>query len=155
MTDPRAIKTKRALEQARLQEKIPHHSYDLDGDGQVSHRDYFLAKQFDKDQDGKLNEKELASAKKALEEGYSNKFLFGLEAAANRLSYSSLLPGYDYERRHQQRVSNHLNHIRVLQKNGKPIVGEDFTPLAQPKPPKAEGYNSLSEMKQDRRAKNI
>ena len=28
------------------------------------------------------------------------------------------------------KVSNHLNYIRVLQKNGKPLVGEDFTPLA-------------------------
>lgn len=28
------------------------------------------------------------------------------------------------------KVPNQLNHIRVLQKNGKPLVGEDFTPLA-------------------------
>jgi len=41
-------------------QKIPHHSYDLDGDGGVSQKDYFLAKHFDKDGDGKLNDKELS-----------------------------------------------------------------------------------------------
>ena len=40
----------------RLQEKHPHISYDLDGDGAVSVKDFFFAKQFDKDGDGKLNE---------------------------------------------------------------------------------------------------
>ena len=86
---------------SRRSEKIPHPSYDLDGDGQVSAKDYFLAKQFDKDGDGKLNKSELAAAKKALKDGYESKFMFGLEAGANRLSYNSLLPGFDYERRHQ------------------------------------------------------
>ena len=51
----------------------------------MSHRDYFLAKQFDKDKDGVLNSEELATARKALKEGYSSKFLFGLEAGANQL----------------------------------------------------------------------
>ena len=45
----------------------------------MSVKDYFLAKQFDKDGDGKLNEKELAEAKKALNEGYADRFMFGLE----------------------------------------------------------------------------
>ena len=67
----------------------------------MSQRDYFLAKQFDKDGDGKLNDKELAIAKKALKDGYASKFVFSLEASANRLSYNSLMPGYDYERRHE------------------------------------------------------
>ena len=102
----------------------------MDGDGHVSNRDYFLAKQFDKDQDGILNEQELSTAKKALNEGYANKFLFGLEASANRLSHNSLLPDFEYEKRHQQKVSNHLNHIRILQRKGKQLIGEDFTPLA-------------------------
>lgn len=92
----------------------------------------------------------------ALKEGFSSRFLFGLEASANRLSYNSLLPGYDYERRHAQKTSNHLNHVRVLQKNGKPLVGEDFTPIApQPRPPKADGYRTQTEMKEDRKAKDL
>ena len=99
--DPASIiKTQKELFAKRRQEKEPDLTYDLDGDGAVSQKDFFLAKQFDADKDGKLNDKELETAKKALKEGYSNKFLFGLEASANRLSYNSLLPGFDYEKRH-------------------------------------------------------
>jgi hypothetical protein len=36
-------------------EKIPDPSYDLDGDGFVMPHEYFIAKKFDKDKDGKLN----------------------------------------------------------------------------------------------------
>ena len=75
--------TKRKLELQRLQAKNPHSSFDLDGDGAVSVKDYFLAKHFDKDGDGKLNESELGNAKKALQEGFADRFLFGLERAGS------------------------------------------------------------------------
>ena len=58
---------------------MPHISYDLDGDGQVGGRDYVIAKHFDKDGDGRLNTAEKQSAMKALEEGFENKFMWGLE----------------------------------------------------------------------------
>ena len=143
---------------------MPHISYDLDGDGQVSQKDYFLAKQFDKDADGVLNADEFAAAKKALQEGYSNRFLFGLEAGANRLSHNSQLPGFDYEARHRQKVSNHLNHIRVLQKRGKHLVGEDFTPLADEIRQNLEktrdgsalnGFKTRTEMVEARKSKDV
>jgi hypothetical protein len=41
---------------------MPHPSYDLDGDGIVGGRDFVLSKIFDKDKDGKLNDKELSHA---------------------------------------------------------------------------------------------
>ena len=44
----------------------PDMSYDLDGDGVVGNRDYVLAKLFDKDQDGKLNEQERKNAEEAI-----------------------------------------------------------------------------------------
>ena len=47
-------------------ESIPHISYDLDGDGYVGGRDLVIAKHFDKDGDGILNEVEKANAMKAL-----------------------------------------------------------------------------------------
>ena len=90
----------RDLKATRYRESIPDPTFDVDGDGQVSQRDYFLAKHFDKDKDGKLNAEELATARKALKEGYESKFLFGLEAGANRASYNSLKPGFEYEKRH-------------------------------------------------------
>ena len=64
--------------------------------------------------DGKLNADELATARKALKEGYASKFLFGLEASANRISHHASQPGFEYEERHKLKVSNHLNYIRVL-----------------------------------------
>ena len=43
------------LRRARKMEPIPHHSFDIDNDGIVSQLDYFYAKQFDRDGDGRLN----------------------------------------------------------------------------------------------------
>ena len=73
------IKTRTSLLQERTKEKIPHISYDLDGDGYVGGRDMVIAKYFDDDKDGKLNEKERQKAMKALEEGFENKFIWGVE----------------------------------------------------------------------------
>ena len=112
--DVSAIRTKRALEAARHREKVPDLTYDLDGDGQVSQRDYFLAKHFDKDKDGRLNTQEREAARTALKDGFESKFLFGLEASANRASHNASAPGYEYERRHFYPVSNHVNHVRVM-----------------------------------------
>ena len=93
-------KTMRDLKMIRKNEGIPHPSFDVDGDGQVSQKDYFIAKHFDKDRDGRLNTEELSTARKALKDGYESKFLFGLEAGANRLSAYANEPGFDYEKRH-------------------------------------------------------
>ena len=64
--------TQKKLFSQRTKSAIPDKSYDLDGDGFVSMTDHFLAKRFDKDQDGKLNAEEFSAAKKALAEGYSD-----------------------------------------------------------------------------------
>lgn len=45
---------------------MPHISYDLDGDGFVGGRDYIIAKQFDKDGDGRLNTNEKKNALEAV-----------------------------------------------------------------------------------------
>ena len=71
--------TQKKLAKQRKRADLPDISFDLDGDGYISVNDFFFAKQFDKDKDGKLNEKELAEAKSALSKGYKNRFLLGLE----------------------------------------------------------------------------
>ena len=58
-----------------------------------------------------LNQEELVEAKKAIEDGFTDKYMFGLDRR-----------GYNKE------------HPRIMQRNGKIIEGEDFTPLAPPKP---------------------
>lgn len=45
---------------------MPDKSYDLDGDGFVGNRDYVIAKNFDKDQNGKLNASERLAAMTAV-----------------------------------------------------------------------------------------
>jgi hypothetical protein len=59
-------KTRTKIHQQRRAERIPHISYDLDKDGYVGGKDYVVAKQFDKDGDGKLNEEERKAAYEAI-----------------------------------------------------------------------------------------
>ena len=54
-------------------------SYDLDGDGVVDQRDYFYGKLFDKDHNGLLTKEERSKAVKALNNNYSDNFLFGYD----------------------------------------------------------------------------
>ena len=59
-------KTRTKLGEQRRKERVPHISYDLDGDGYVGGKDYVVAKQFDKDGDGKLDAEERKNALEAL-----------------------------------------------------------------------------------------
>lgn len=59
-------KTRTKLTEKRHAERIPHISYDLDGDGYVGGKDYVVAKQFDKDGDGILSPEERKAAMDAL-----------------------------------------------------------------------------------------
>lgn len=94
--------TRTALLQGRRKEKVPHISYDLDGDGVVGNRDLVIAKRFDLDKDNRLNTAERTAAVKALEEGYENNFIWGLESSGPSAN-------------------------RVMQKRGEIVQGEDFT----------------------------
>ena len=94
----------------RKKETIPHISYDLDGDGYVGNKDYVLAKHFDKDQDGILNDQEKANALKAISEGFEDKLLWGLE----------------------QSSGNTLH--RVMQRRGQFIQGESFIEVGKSYP---------------------
>ncbi len=69
------------LEENRRRARLPDLSYDLDGDGTVGGRDYFLAKRFDLDHDGRLNTQEKRNALSALREGYEDRFSWGVEKA--------------------------------------------------------------------------
>ena len=89
----------------RKKEKIPDISYDLDKDGYVGGRDYVIAKRFDVDNDGKLNEQE----KKAAYEGIKNNI------EANYI--------WDVDKLGGKRP------LRLLQKRGKFIEAEDFLPI--------------------------
>ena len=55
-----------------MKEYIPDPSFDINGDGTVSHREYAIAKMFDFDFDNKLNEKEKEYWLKRLKEGFED-----------------------------------------------------------------------------------
>jgi hypothetical protein len=58
--------SKTELTTLRQKDRMPDISYDLDGDGYVGNRDFVLAKVFDKDGDGKLNQTEKRQALEAI-----------------------------------------------------------------------------------------
>lgn len=67
------------------------------------------------------------------------------------------------------KVSNNMNYIRVVQKNGKALVGEDFTPLVadqqqvlispaktkQPSTTTTMKYKSRTDMHKDRKVRDM
>ena len=125
--------TRTKLLERRKKEKIPDISYDLDGDGYVGGRDYVLAKRFDVDGDGKLNEKEKSNALEAIKNGVEREYVWNLENQGGKRAF------------------------RILQKRGKIIDAEDFIPLQEsyPKHPISfkepkNGIKTLRELKEYR-----
>ena len=91
-----------------------------------------------------MNDKELATAKEALSKGYKDKFMLGLERTGPVKSITMLNDkGVVTEK-------TRLNDIRIIQHDGKILVGDDFTPLAPPKLEKrsasALGHRTQSEL---------
>jgi len=128
--------SKTMLDKKRRSVNLPDPSYDLDGDNVVSFQDYFLAKQFDLDKDGKLNETERRNALEALKNGYENNFKWNLER------------------------SGHMRGGRIIQVRGKFIDSEDFNevtesypehPLSKIKP----NVKSFGELQTLRKAENM
>jgi hypothetical protein len=73
-------------------------SYDLDRDGYVGGKDYVVAKQFDKDGDGRLNEEEKKAAYEAIAKvnfllmlmvvkGYEKNFVWNVEVQGGNRPY--------------------------------------------------------------------
>jgi len=103
-------KTRTKLNEMRHKEKVPHISYDLDGDGYVGGRDYVIAKQFDKDGDGRLNTNEKKNAMSAIKSGYEANFVWNVEVSGGARPY------------------------RLLQKRGVVVDAEDFLPVRETYP---------------------
>lgn len=71
----------------RRKEAIPHISYDLDGDGQVSGKDYCLARKFDEGQKNYLTVEERKKAFESITNGYEDKFIWNVEAGGAQRPY--------------------------------------------------------------------
>eukprot|EP01052_Picozoa_sp_SAG31_P012322 SAG31_NODE_718_length_12607_cov_21.723937_14_plen_279_part_00 len=59
---------------ARNEELLPHHSFDVDGDGCISQEDYRLSKKFDENKDGMLQHDERIELRKAMVASTVNRF---------------------------------------------------------------------------------
>eukprot|EP00392_Amoebophrya_sp_AT5.2_P000604 g605.t1 len=79
--------TRTALMESRKQQAVPHISYDIDGDGVVGARDYFIGKHFDRDRDDRLNPEEKRECLKALKNGWLDQFSFGHDQAGSKRPY--------------------------------------------------------------------
>ena len=91
------------LLEKRRATNLPDQSYDLNGDGIVDQKDYAIARQFDANKNNKLTPEERAKAMEAITKGYEKQFVYVSAEVAN--------------------------HHRILQKRGKIIIADDFSPL--------------------------
>jgi hypothetical protein len=66
--------------QARKRGRIPDPTYDFDGDGVVGQLDYFVGRSFDKNCSGHLTPGEKRQAEQALDNGFLDRFVRGLDA---------------------------------------------------------------------------
>eukprot|EP00747_Dinoflagellata_sp_TGD_P187211 gnl/TRDRNA2_/TRDRNA2_44754_c0_seq1.p1 gnl/TRDRNA2_/TRDRNA2_44754_c0~~gnl/TRDRNA2_/TRDRNA2_44754_c0_seq1.p1 ORF type:complete len:749 (+),score=117.63 gnl/TRDRNA2_/TRDRNA2_44754_c0_seq1:58-2304(+) len=80
-------RSKTEMKQHRREQRIPDISCDVDGDGQVGQRDFFIAKQFSKEKENRLNTAEREQVVQAIENGWLENFAFGLEQAGPKRPY--------------------------------------------------------------------
>jgi hypothetical protein len=97
--------TRSKLIERRKKERIPDISYDLDKDGYVGGKDYVLAKRYDLDNDGKLNEQEKAAAYEGIKNNVEENYVWNLDNQGGNRAF------------------------RIMQKRGKIIDAENFLPL--------------------------
>jgi hypothetical protein len=73
------IATRAELMQARKRARVPDGSYDFDGDGAVGQLDHFIGRCFDGDNDGRLTTGERRQAEQALQSGFLDKYMRGID----------------------------------------------------------------------------
>ncbi len=138
-TNLTGAKTRDELLKLRKKEKIPDISYDLDKDGYVGSRDFVIAKRFDADNDGKLNEIEKKNAYEALNKKIEENYIWNLDAQGG------------------------CRPLRLLQKRGKFIDAEDFLPIRDTYPihpltekmPRCATYTDLKKSRKNENIKEI
>ena len=113
------VSTRTELIELRKQENLPDISYDLDGDGVVNGKDYYLSKLFDVDKDGKLNSREKANALEAINLGYDDKLVWGCESSGINRSF------------------------RIVQKRGNVILNEEFNAITSTYPEYPSAYSRI------------
>ena len=131
--------TRTELIDKRKKERIPDISYDLDQDGFVGGRDYVIAKRFDVDNDGKLNEQEKNAAYEGIKNHIEENYIWNIDKLGG------------------------VRPLRLLQKRGKFIEAEDFLPIRDTYPkhpmsdiiPRCATFTELKNLRKKENIKNI
>jgi hypothetical protein len=80
LEQPPTIRTHTDLKEARARGRVPDLSYDFDRDGAVGPDDHFVGRHFDRGNKGRLTDQERREAKQALDNGFMDKFMTGLDS---------------------------------------------------------------------------
>ena len=164
-TNASGVATRSELMHKRKIESLPDKSYDLDGDGVVGGRDMVIAKLYDKDGDGKLNDVERKEALDGIKRGVEGNYVWNV----TRAHYNS---GSERGRRvksasnggkggKQQVMSGGVQPFRhFIQVRGKVIEAENFQPIIDTYPihPMSKcvpRVSTLSELKHKRKEESL
>ena len=167
------VATRSELLMKRKGESLPDASYDLDGDGVVGGRDLVLARLFDKDNDGKLNETERRAALEGIARGVEGNFMWNVSSLHNdkhrRVKSANVNVNVNSNNKKTapgakqplSRVGNNIQPFRhFIQVRGKVIEAENFQPILDtyPEHPLSQHVphvNTLSELRQKRKADSL
>lgn len=168
-TNASGVATRSELLHKRKIESLPDKSYDLDGDGVVGGRDMVIAKLYDKDGDGKLNEAERKEALDGIERGVEGNYVWNVTRAhynnsgseRGRRVKSASNSGKGGKQQVIRSGSNNVQPFRhFIQVRGKVIEAENFQPIIDTYPvhPMSKcvpRVSTLSELKHKRKETSL
>ena len=158
-TNSSGVATRSELINKRKRERLPDASYDLDGDGVVGGRDMVLAKLYDKDKDGKLNEMERREALDGIARGVEGNFIWNVTSSLND-KHRRVKSANNVSKAIKQPLTKMNSNVQpfrhFIQVRGKVIEAENFQPIIDtyPQHPLSKhvpSVSTLNELKHKRK----
>ena len=175
-TNESGAASRQELINIRKSARIPDISYDLDKDGYVGDKDYFISKLYDKDNDGKLNEVERKAALNGIAQGIENNYVWNTTNSIPQVKTKNTSVIIHNKTQQQSTINNGSGHLpnepmskpirnaqpfrHYMQIRGKVLQSENFDsirdtypehPLSQHKP----HVCTYTELKHKRKQENL
>lgn len=175
-TNASGAASRQELINIRKSARIPDISYDLDKDGYVGDKDYFISKLYDKDNDGKLNEAERKAALNGIAQGIENNYVWNTTNSIPQVKTKNTSVIIHNKTQQQSTINNGSGHLpnepmskpirnaqpfrHYMQIRGKVLQSENFDsirdtypehPLTQHKP----HVCTYTELKHKRKQENL
>lgn len=175
-TNESGAASRQELINIRKSARIPDISYDLDKDGYVGDKDYFISKLYDKDNDGKLNEAERKAALNGIAQGIENNYVWNTTNSIPQVKTKNTSVIIHNKTQQQSTINNGSGHLpnepmskpirnaqpfrHYMQIRGKVLQSENFDsirdtypehPLTQHKP----HVCTYTELKHKRKQENL